>query len=241
MRTLTIFIAFLMIAGCRVGNTQNQSPVKTMVLKSVGEIETLPDMATFQINLSCLETTVLESKECLVEKSNTLDEQLRGFGIAPKDLLTTAVRLNKKYRWSNGEQQFIGYESSTSITVTVRSLDSLSLIYSTLLENKNLDLGGLSYSHSDMDGLKNKAHADALAKANSLADELLAQLPETEKEIVRIGNVAPEVSLPVYDAQRNLNKSAEYSIALSEEPGDVPINKGTLRIYAVLFVEYQIR
>ncbi len=225
--------------GCQVGSTQIQSPPKTIMLKSVGEIETLPDMASFRANLSCVESTVVASKECLVVKSNALTDQLKRFGIAPKDILTTNVELNKKYKWDNGEQVFIGYESSTSIVVTVRSIDSLSVIYSSLMENENLDLGGLTYTHSNIEGLKNKAHADALTKANVLADELLSQLPETEKVITRVSNVTPEVSFPVHDVQRNSAMSLEMD--MKQGNGDIAVNKGTLRIQAVLYVEYQIR
>ncbi|NER10155.1 Uncharacterized conserved protein YggE, contains kinase-interacting SIMPL domain [Muriicola jejuensis] len=238
MRTLTILLAFLFIAGCRVGSTQIQNPPKTIMLKSVGEIETLPNMASFRANLSCVESTVLAAKECLVVKSNALTDQLKGFGIAPKDILTTNVELNKKYRWDNGEQVFIGYESSTSIVVTVRSMDSLPMIYSTLLENENLNLGGLSYSHSDINGLENKAYLDALSKANALADELLSQLPETEKAISRISNVTPEVSFPVNDMQRNSVMNLEMDM---KQGGDIAVNTGTLKVRALLYVEYQIR
>ncbi len=239
MRTMTILLAFLLIAGCRVGSTQIQTPPKTIMLKSIGEIETLPDMASFRANLSCLEATVLASKECLVEKSNALTDQLKGFGIAPRDILTTNVELNKKYRWDDGKQVFIGYESSTSIVVTVRSMDSLSMIYSTLLENENLNLGGLSYSHSDIRGLENKAYLDALSKVNALADELLSQLPETEKEITRISNVTPEISYPVNDVQRNTMMSVEMD--MKQGSGDIAFNTGTLKIRALLYVEYRIR
>lgn len=241
MRTLTLLLTFTLLAGCGVGNTQTTTVPKTILLSSVGEIETLPDMAAFRVQLTCLETNLLASKECLEKKSTALSKQLKGFGIAPKDLLTTAVELNKKYRWDNGEQVFIGYESSTSILVTIRSIDSLSMIYSKLMENENLNLGGLTYSHSDMDGLKNKAHADALVKANALAEVLLSEIPETEKEIIRISNVAPEVSFPVNDVQRNIAMNAEYDINMKGASVDVAVNTGTLKVRALLYVEYHIR
>lgn len=230
-----------MVVGCQVGSPQIQSPPKTIMLKSVGEIEILPDMASFRANLSCVETTVLASKECLGVKSNALTDQLKRFGIASKDILTTNVELNKKYKWDKGEQLFIGYESSTSIVVTVRSIDSLSMIYSTLMENENLDLGGLTYTHSNIEGLKNKAHTDALTKANVLADELLSQLPETEKIITRVSNVRPEVSFPVQDAQRDISMSVEYDMDMKQGNSDIAVNRGTLKIQAVLYVEYQIQ
>lgn len=241
MRTLTLLLTFMLLAGCSVGNTQTLTVPKTILLSSVGEIETLPDMATFRANLNCLETNLLASKTCLEEKSNALSEQLKGFGIASKDILTTAVELNKKYRWDDGEQIFIGYESSTSIVVTVRSMDSLSMIYSKLMENENLNLGGLAYSHTDMDGLKNKAHADALVKAHALAEVLLAQMPETKKEIIRISNVAPEVSYPMNDLQRNTMMSVESDMNMKGASADVAVNLGTLKVRALLYVEYRIQ
>src|SRR5688572_4693613 len=190
MYKLPLFVALLALASCQSDGTRLDSKHKTLMIKAAGEIETVPDMATFRIQLSCLKSTIGASKQCLVDKSNALNKKLLGFNIDPKDILTTAVDLQKSYEWRRNSQVFTGYNSATTLIVTVRNLDNLDRIYTELIENQNLEIGNLAYSHSKLDSLKNEAYMKALRNSNVLADRLLTELPEKKKEILKIGNIA---------------------------------------------------
>jgi uncharacterized protein YggE len=228
------------LAGCQSNPTSHSSKFKTIMLKSYGEIETLPNMATFYIDLNCLGQTVKSSKECLVKKSNELNEKLLSFGIDKKDILTTSVSMNKSYTWRNNSSVFEGYKSSTETYITVRNLDKLDEIYTELLENRNLELGGLSYSHSNMDSLENEAYLDALKKADGLADRLLSRLPEKKKEILKVGNIELSASVPESNQfkYRNLEVLANANV---QEQRSIAISQGTVKVNATLFAEYRIK
>ncbi|HEX5001859.1 MAG TPA: SIMPL domain-containing protein [Bacteroidia bacterium] len=210
------------------------------MIKSEGEVETLPDEASFYIELSCIDKSIKVSKNCLVDKSNNLINTLLKFEIRKDDILTTAVNMSKSYTWKFNSNVFEGYRSSTTVYVTVKDIEKLDDIYTELMENQNLDLGGLSYSHSKLDSLKNEAYVKALEKAGILADKLLEKLPESKKEILKIGNVEIKASYPkdeesnfeLKERAANINMNANNSIAIS---------KGTVLVTATLFVEYQIR
>jgi uncharacterized protein YggE len=213
------------------------------MIKSAGEVETLPDMASFQIDLSCLEPTVKASKDCLVKKSNELTAKLLSFGVEKKDILTAAVSLNKSYTWKNNSNVFEGYRSSTTTYITVRNLDKLDEIYTELLENRNLELGGLSYAHSKMDSLQNEAYMNALKKSAVLADKLLTGLPEKKKEILKIGNVAISSSNPQADKQEEVTMEASMDgfAANLRNQKSISMNQGTVKVYATLYAEYLIK
>lgn len=232
-----IFIIFSFL-GCQNTTTAEQTKFKTIMIKSLGEVETLPDMANFHINLNCLDSSIKSSKNCLVEKSNDLASMLQSFGIGKEDILTTAVDLNRSYTYRNNTRIFEGYRSSTSIFVTIKNIDDLDVIYTELLENRNLELGGLSYSYSKIDSLKNEAYVNALEKAGILTDKLLDKLPETRKEILKIGNVEITASMPEAKDSRYEVEAMEQ--AQSANMRSIAINKGTVKVSATLFVEYQI-
>jgi uncharacterized protein len=239
MKNILVLLVGLLLLSC-----QNDSPLapakfKTIMVKSVGEVETLPDIATFHINLNCLQKSVKASKQCLVDKSNELNSKLLSFGIKQDDILTTSVNMNKSYTWKNNSQVFEGYNSSTTIHVTLRDIYKLDQIYTELLENRNLDLSGLAYSHSKLDSLKNEAYTDALKKANVLADKLLAELPASEKEILKIGNVELSASMPEAKQSREMDGYAVAEVGAQNR--SIAISKGTVLIHATLFVEYQIK
>ena len=238
MKRIFGILSVILLMGCQNNAPNERLKFKTIMVKSYGQIETLPDQAAFHINLNCLENSVKLSKKCLVDKSNELNSQLISFGINKDDILTTSVNMTKSYTWAKNTRVFQGYNSSTMMFVTVRDIDKLDEIYSELLENRNLDLGGLSYSHSKIDSLKNEAYVDALKKANILTDKLLIELPESDKEILKIGNVEISTSLP--ESNRPKDAINEEMIETSAQNQSINISKGTVIVNSTLYVEYQI-
>lgn len=237
MRNCIAICILFSIIGCQ--RTVSGDPsFKTIMIKSVGEIETVPDQATFNVNLDCLDRSVKASKDCLVLKSNELIKKLQSFGVKKEDILTTSVTLDKSYSWRNNSNVFEGYRSATSVIVTVKNIEMLDEIYTELLENRNLELGGLSYEHSKIDSLKNEAYVRALKKSEILADKLLEKLPENDKEVLKIGNVEINASLPKTRGWLSDGVAAEVAPVANQSIG---INTGTVKIDATLYVEYQIK
>lgn len=75
-------------------------------------------------------------------------------------------------------------------------------------------------------------------KHGILADKLLEGLPETKREILKIGNVEIAASLPEARNMRYQQDGLEES--QSANAAAIAINKGTVKVSATLFVEYQI-
>ena len=185
-----------------------------------------------------MDKSVQTSKKCLVVKSNDLTSRLQTFGIDKNDILTTSVDMNKSYAWQNNSQVFQGYRSSTTVIVTVRDIERLDEIYTELLENRNLDIGGLNFSHTKIDSLENEAYAKALEKSGVLADKLLNKIPESDKEILKIGNVEISASMPTSE---EMSADVAYeTAATTQSKRSVAISNGTIKIAATLFVEYKI-
>ena len=240
MKQLIGICSLLLLVSCQNNGSVEHSKFKTIMIKSVGEVETLPDMATFHIDLNCLDKSIKTSKKCLVDKSNELHDKLLSFGISKDDILTTSVDMNKSYTWRSNSRVFEGYRSSTTIFITVRDIEKLDEIYTELLENRNLDLGGLNYTHSRIDSLKNEAYVNALEKSGILTDRLLEKLPESKKEILKIGNIEISTSLP---ETKESKFGEEYEMVVAEDSKNksIVISKGTVRVTATLYVEYQVK
>ena len=234
MKQLFILLSLISFLGCKSSGELQSGMHKTVVIRSNAEVIAVPDMASFQINLSCLNKSIEQSKQCLIDKSNALNKQLLAFGIAEKDILTSAVNLNKSYIWNNGTRNFEGYRSSTQLSVKVLAIDNLDKIYTALLGNENLELSGLSYSHSKLDSLQNEAYSMALKKSEATVDRLLQDLPESKKEIMNIGNVQYSSSPIAY-------KTNSADLRMSEEANQsIAISPGTIKVHATLFVEFKI-
>ncbi|GAA0870904.1 hypothetical protein GCM10009117_00490 [Gangjinia marincola] len=120
----------------------------------------------------------------------------------------------------------------------MKNIDDLAEMYTKLLEDKNLNLSGLSYEHSKLDSLKNQAYLKALKKADLLAEELVQQLPESSKEVLKIGNTKLTASHPQSQPSYNYEMIEEEVSKVQNR--SVAINPGMISVYATLFVEYQI-
>ncbi len=241
MKNLILILSFIAFVSCQDSSTPEKSKFKTIMIKSVGEVETLPDIASFYVNLNCINKSIHVSKKCLVDKSNELNNKLQLFGISKDDILTTSIDLEKSYTWRNNSRVFEGYRSSTAVYVTMKNIENLDEVYTELLENRNLNLGGLHYSHSKLDSLKNEAYVNAFEKSDILADKLLDKLPESSKEILKIGNIEITASMPTVSESKFEEMDYDMEKAFVSKKKSISISKGTVRVDATLFVEYQIK
>ncbi len=128
MKNIFAIAMLALLSACQVNSNSSSTKFKTIMIESVGKIDTMPNEASFYINLSCLDKSVASAKECLVKQSNELMSKLLGYGIKKEDILTTSVDLQKSYKWMNNSQVFEGYRSSTTIHVKMRDLDKLDIV-----------------------------------------------------------------------------------------------------------------
>ena len=229
---------FIIFLGSAFLHYKSVNAQKTITMSSVGVITVLPNIASFSINISCLRKNSKLSKDCLADKSDRLNTQLLNLGISKNDILTTDLQMYKDYKWSQNTQVFQGYKSLITVYVTVRELGNLDATYTQLFENQNLEVGGLSYAHSNLDSLKNEAYLKALEKSRILADKLLEKLPQNKKEIISISNF------------RDLGHFGEYrggtpklKVSALQDANAQPrlvVNKGNITVKSHLFVQFKI-
>lgn len=227
MNKSAIILAILLLTCC---NTENE--YKTILLKTSGQVEAEPDEASISIQINCVDKNIESAKKCLINKSNALNEKIIGYGISKEDILTTRINLVKDYIWLNNSNVFNGFNASTTINVMIRDLNLLDDLYTNLLSNEELTIGSLTYNYSQIDSLNEIAYLMALDKANSIADELLSELPEKKKVIARISNVEiPKDDIPV---------EREFKAADAREEMNVNINIGNVIVEQQLYVEYRV-
>lgn len=217
--------------GAQIQNNSN----KTMLIKSTGSLSIQPDQASISISLECVDKNITSSKNCLISKSENLNKLILSHGIAQEDILTTAINQSKEYTWQQNSRVFVGYKSSMSTSLTIKNLKNLELLYTNLLLAENISVGSLYYTHSEMDSLNNVAYQNALASANTTADQLLAKMIESKKEILRVGNI----DLPA--VQNNNNYKMEMAeMSRSDNSSTIKINNGNIKVQKMLVVEYLI-
>ncbi|MFT6746965.1 MAG: hypothetical protein ACJAZ2_001310 [Glaciecola sp.] len=240
---ITSLLLVLLMSSCNYQGAPDKTIMKTMHLQSTGHISYTPNEAFISIGLSCVNKNISKSRDCLLEKADELQTLIKNHEIKEEDMATTAVQQTKSYEWKKNAQVFVGYKSSLSLQVSIKNLKVLEELYPVLLSKENISLGYLSYTHSNMDSLQTLAYQDAVDKANTLAEDLLFKMTESQKEILKIGNVKlPEGN---YYSKRDdteyksLNEVSN-SNSLSKNKS-LQINSGTYYLSERIMVEYLIK
>jgi uncharacterized protein len=228
MKNILQFLFIIFMISC-----SSEKDYKTILLKTRGVIEVVPDEASIVIEISCIDKQIEQAKSCLIDKSNRLNEDLNSFSIQKDDILTTNVNLSKDYIWIDNSNIFNGYKASTTTRVIIRDLKTLEELYPQLLSNEQLILGSLTYTHSKIDSIDAAAYLKALENANNLADKILSQIPEKNKVITKISNVKIQSSENPVELKRT-ERSAEADLRV------LPINTGNIINEQELYVEYKV-
>mgnify|MGYP000052990578 CR=1 FL=1 len=233
MKKLILLVIIASIYSCTTNSSQN-TQTKTFLIKATGEVEVEPNMASFQINLNSTNPNYKDAKKALTDETNRLTDKLLKFGIDKKDLQSSNIGIDKSYEWIHGKRVFMGYNAHTNVKVTLNDITKIDLVYSDLLEDRTIDINGLNYAHSNPDSLQNIAYKNALKRSNNISEQLLKELPETQKEIINLANVKIQGS-----KHPPMEYKAEYD--LIGNSNNLSINAGVIKVTSTLFIEYMIK
>ncbi len=152
-----------------------------------GEVAVTPDIAILQVGVEAQEDTVAAARDEAANAMARVSEALISRGVAPEDIQTQYFSISQRTRWDNetGEETVTGYLVANTVTIKIRPLmqESVTLDYKTsLIIDATVAAGGdlirindLSFTVEDpsdyYDQARELATADALAKAEKLADQ----------------------------------------------------------------------
>ena len=181
----------------------------TITVSGEGEVFAVPDLATFSVSVEEKAKEVKDAQKVATEKSNAILAALRAKGIADKDIKTTAYNVYPNYQWLQepctsrgycppGEQKLDGYTVSQSIEVKVRNTDAAGEILASVGSLGASNVSGLSFTIDDEDKLQADARAEAIADAETKAEELADQLGVKIVRIVGFSENGGGYTPPMY-------------------------------------------
>ena len=222
--------ALLFLNGC--ANTAQNKGI-TVNINASGEIIVQPDMATFNVTAGCVNQNIEQAKSCVKNQLVKLIDILKTAEVAPEDIQSQRVELRKEHRWQNNTQVFKGYRASISTMVTLRDLNQLNRTFDQLLVQKDLNVSGLSYSHSKVEDLTNDAYLKALENAKLLVDKLRRNVGGKSVKLLTISNNN--------DRMAPLTPAVFESRAMAAAPKELDLSIGTIKIIKNLNVQYLIQ
>ena len=232
---LYILIA-LLLSACNLSVSNNSVLLN---ISATGEIELIPDMASVAVNIACTNKDITVSNECARKNIDKLFALFDEYKISKEDYHSSRVNLEKSYRWRNNSNIFVGYLSSSTISVVFKDIEVMGQVITKIMGMRNAEVSGLNYSHSKIDELTNDAYLKAMSNAKELAEDFRQELLGESVRVLEVSNIdnkfRTSVDRGVLEKRAVANYVADSAPAIQINPGMLKLVKNVYVLYSVEF------
>lgn len=229
MRVAVATLGLALLAAAIPAAAEDKAMQRTITVSGTAQVTAEPDLARISSGVT---TEADTARDALARNSDAMRKviaALKAKGIDPKDIQTSAFRIEPKYAPGKERAPAIaGYRAVNQVHVAVRDLSRLGEILDDLVTAGANQMGGLSFEVTKADALKDAARkqavANALARAKLLANAAGAEVGEvlTISEEVESGpmpgrimaRAAPMSAAPIETGSEVLEARATITWAL---------------------------
>ncbi|HIC69362.1 MAG TPA: SIMPL domain-containing protein [Candidatus Latescibacteria bacterium] len=231
-------MALLLTWGCE-GDTvvspttvgsPDESPLDSSIhVSGTGTATAMPDLVEAYIGVQTFAATA----DAAVDNNSTLMtaviNALTVSGIAPDDIETTnfSVRPQRDYS-SDEEPKVVGFWVDNTARVTIRDISGVGSILTVAVTAGANNIGGVTFTVSDADSLRQAARADAVSDARNRAQTLADAAGVELGEVLSITELSGFLPIKV---------RAEFDAEVTS----VPVQSGELSVTAQVQVVFKIR
>lgn len=192
---------------------------RTVSTNGFGEVQTKPDMAELNLNVTATRSEALAAKQEVDNRVNKFLSAIKKFKLADDDIVASTLRTNPRYEYDRAasQQRFAGYDAARILQITVRKLDQLTEIMDIALGQEIQGIQNIAYKSSKEDELRAQvqrlAIEDSKARAKALAQAYGAELGP----ILRINY---QNQTPVFGVREEfMTRANALSAAQDQAPG----------------------
>ena len=166
--------AFVMAVPTAASAAEIHIEAKNPVVElSVTEmVESAPDTVTFSTGVENSAPTASAALRANSAQVAKVISQLKGLGIAEKDIQTSGISLSPEYEYVQATQRnrFKGYRVSNQVSVKMRDIEKLGTILDQVVASGATNINGPYFSIDDDSDVKKAARAAALANGKAQAE-----------------------------------------------------------------------
>ena len=220
--------------------TQQEDDPDTITVSGSGEVMLTPDTASFSLSIH---TT--EAEAALAQENNTLIAEavlasLKANGIGESDIKTENISLYEEYDYSESERKLIGYTMNNTLSVTVRSIDSVGKVISDAIAAGATGTYGLRFTVADSSEGYGNALSAAIEDAKYKAEVMAQALGVTHVPVPVSTTETSSSYTPQLYADSNEAVMEEAPMYSSGASGSASVSKGELSITARVSVVYAV-
>lgn len=211
--------------------------VGMMVVVGEGRVRASPDIATANIGVTAVDTSVVSATEQVSQTMADVLDALMAEGVAQEDIQTTSYNINlidgvfgPQEPTEDGDQPQ-RYQVTNSVQVTIRDIGAIGTIMDAAVEAGANQVFGVNFDVSNREDLMRDAIEEAVQNAEERAQDL-ADLTGTQ--------LGPIVSVSQVVGAQPFFATAEAGLGMGgAAPG--PISPGQLEITTQLQIVYALQ
>jgi uncharacterized protein YggE len=198
-----------------------QNPVVELTITEV--VQSPPDTASVGAGVQVRAPTASEALKKNAEQMDRVIARLRERGIAREDIQTANFSLNAQYQYRNDGQQpqFMGYEASNSVNVTLRKLDKVGETLDALVAAGANNLYGPNFTLEKDADAKAAARKAAFARAQQQAGDYARMAGYTGTRLLEISETFTQMGPMPVSAQAIMVTAERADAKTPVEPGRV--------------------
>ncbi len=226
-------LAFLTAMTVAVATLPAHAEERRITVSGTGTALATPDMATITLGVTNQDAQASAAMDETSAAVTAILKRLEDMGLEARDVQTRDLSLSPV--WANragqsGEApEITGFTASNRVLVRVRDLENLGSIMDAVIEDGANDFGGLSFSVQEPKPMeadaRAKAVADAIAKAEQLAQAANVTLGPVQEINEQVGGVRPV---------------AEFSRINMADAASVPVAGGEVSVSVNVTMEFEI-
>lgn len=220
---------------------QIEYPARTITVNSSETVAITPDIAEIVYAVRTQSTTAAACHEENSKSVNQVTDLLISLNVASDSIQTTDFYMNPVYNYSNNTQKVVGYEATTTLTVSDLPIDDLGDLLSQSVQSGINTIQSITYMSSSYD----EGYQAALTLAVESAHQKAQVLAEASGALVGDVLLIQENSnysnarYTDYALTRGLNSMSSMKEMAADE--SMNIMPGEVAVDVNITVEYQIK
>lgn len=208
-----------------------------MVVTGEGKSTAIPDIAKVSAGIQDSGPVLTQVQDSVNKKSQGLVASLKNLGIDDKDIKTTSYNIYPQSDYQANPPKVTGYQVSINYEVTVRKMDKINDVITTVTGAGANLIGGISFDLSD--DAKNKAmdaaRIDAVKAAKENAQSLARASGVTLGKVINVTESQNGNPMPILMTNKAIGLGGGTPVAQPD------IQPGTTEINITVSLSYEIR
>jgi uncharacterized protein YggE len=192
-----------------------------------------PDTASIVVAVSRIEQKPDAAFAKAREGAQAVNTSLHKAGI--KDFGSSRVTLSQEFRYTNGENRFVGYKAKIEFNVVLRELDKVDTLLTGLIAAGANELTSVTFQTTRLKELRADARRRAVAAAREKAELYCQAAGVTVGSVLAIEDVNPETL-----SGRSEGHTYREPPVVDDTGESGPIDPGAITVGAAVNVVYSI-